>query len=428
MGDRSARWAGVLTLFVVAAISYVDRINIAVLITDNRFLHHFGMAAQDRTAQGTLATAFMLGYGVSSLLLTPLCAALFGVRRSLVCGLVFWGSVACVSPWLSSYGMLLASRVLLGVSEGPLFSLASAYVKAHFDASENGKPNSIVNMGTGFGLAIGYPLVGYLVAGFQWEDSFYAVGMLNVVLAVPLVLAFIRMPRNDIGASAPMSLRDAGVRVRCIVAGALRTRQLFTLTLLTSAFLSYLWGSGNWLPAYLKEVHGFSLQETGWLASLPQYALMLGVLLGGLLIDRLRRDQRPLIFVGAGACVAGFVLCAISTRHPDLATCGLIAANLCCGMFMPAIPSTVQAFSRPEHTASAFGVVNGVASLAAGFMPALMGSVIGAVSASGGKASGFFAGFALLICSQLVVLACGLRLWLGERKLRARHPFPSNSW
>ncbi|MCY1283285.1 putative L-galactonate transporter [compost metagenome] len=415
MRSKSIRWWGVLTLFAVVAISYIDRINIAVLITDSSFLQHFGMEAQDRSAQGALATAFMLGYGVSSFLLTPFCTAFLGVRRSLVCGLLVWGAISFLSPWLSSYGMLLTSRVLLGVAEGPLLALASAYIKAHFDTAENGKPNSLVNMGTGFGLAIGYPLVGYLVAGLDWENSFQVVGLLNLVLGIPLVLAFVRMPANDIGSTAQASNGGAGGRVGDIVSGALRTRYLLTITLLTAAMLSYLWGSSNWLPAYLKEARGFSLKEMGWLASLPQYALMLGMLLSGFLIDRIRREKRSLIFVGASACVAAFVLLAISARNPYLATAGLIAANLCCGLLAPLIPSTVQAYSRPEHIASAFGVVNGIGSLAAGFMPALMGAVISAVSASGGKTAGFFAGFALLICSQLVVLACGVRLWLGER-------------
>ena len=80
--SRSLRWWGVVTLFVIVAISYVDRINISVLITDQDFLSHIGLTPDDRTRQGLLATAFMVGYGVSSFVLTPFCAALFGVRAS----------------------------------------------------------------------------------------------------------------------------------------------------------------------------------------------------------------------------------------------------------------------------------------------------------------------------------------------------------
>jgi len=83
----------------------------------------------------------------------------------------------------------------------------------------------------------------------------------------------------------------------------------------------------------------------------------------------------------------------------------------------------VQYCARPEHVASAFGVVNGTGSLVAGFMPALMGGVISAVSAgpgaSGGAAHGFFAGFALLIGTQAVVFVCGFVLWWRERSPRS---------
>jgi len=101
MQARQFRWYGVITLFVIVAISYVDRINIAVLITDPAFLGHMGIAAADRVSQGLLATAFMVGYGVSAFVLTPFCAALFGVRKSLIMGLILWGVVTFVTPWFT---------------------------------------------------------------------------------------------------------------------------------------------------------------------------------------------------------------------------------------------------------------------------------------------------------------------------------------
>jgi sugar phosphate permease len=205
-----------------------------------------------------------------------------------------------------------------------------------------------------------------------------------------------------------------------IIKGALQTRYLVLITVLTSATLAYLWGSSNWLPTYLKEARGFSLKEMGWLASLPQYATVLAVLLGGVIIDKIERQRVPFIFMAASAGVALSVLLAINAQDRYLAAYALIAANFFWGLQSPAIPSTVQHCSRPEHVASAFGVVNGTGSLVAGFMPALMGGVISAVSggqgASGGAASGFFAGFALLIGTQLVVFACGFVLWLRERR------------
>lgn len=419
MKSNNGRWYGVITLFVIVAISYMDRINISVLITDPAFLSHIGIARADRASQGFLATAFMLGYGISAFIFTPFCAALFGVRKSLMYGLILWGLVTFLTPQFHGYGILLASRILLGVAEGPLFSLASSYIKAHFESHENGKPNSFVNMGTGMGLALGYPIIGYMLISFHWDVSFYLLGLLNLALGIPLVLAFVRMPHKAAYMNKPTSIGDAVVRAGDIIKGALKTRNLLLITVLTSAALAYLWGSSNWLPAYLKEARGFSLKEMGWLASLPQYALVLAVLLGGVIIDKVERQRVPFIFMAASVGVALSVLLAINVENAYWAAYSLIAANFFWGLLSPAIPSTVQYYSRPEHTASAFGVVNGTGSLVAGFMPALMGGVISAVAAgsgaSGGAVSGFFAGFALLIGTQLVVFICGLILWLRER-------------
>lgn len=417
MKPKSFRWYGVMTLLVVVAISYVDRINIAVLITDQSFLQHMGMEPQDRFNQGLLATAFMVGYGVSSVVLTPFCAALLGVRRSLVIGLIFWGVVTYVSPLMQSYGLLLMSRVLLGISEGPLFALAGAYIKAHFEASENGKPNSLVNMGTGLGLAIGYPFIGFLLTAHSWDSSFHILGLMNILLGIPLVLAFVRMPIAGGEQSRPASARASLQQVGQIIRGSLQTRHLLLITLLTSAFLAYLWGSSNWLPTYLKEARGFNLRDLGWIASLPQYATIAAVFIGGMIIDRLSRERVPLIFVGAATGVGLFIWLAISVSDRYVAAMCLIAANFCWGLASPAIPSTVQYFSQAQHVASAFGVVNGVGSLFAGLMPALMGWVI-AHFADGNAASGagFAAGFGVLIGTQLVVAICGLVLYLQERR------------
>ncbi len=415
MDNKAARWYGVITLFIIVAISYVDRINLSVLITDPHFLAHIGLQRGDRASQGLLATAFMVGYGLSAFLFTPFCAALFGVRRSLVAGLVLWGTVTMISPWFSHYGTLLASRVLLGVSEGPLFSLASAYIKAHFESRENGTPNSFVNMGTGLGLALGYPLVGFLIQTYDWQASFHLLGLINLLLGIPLVLAFVHMPAAAVQARLrPHSPADALAKVGTMFRAALHTRHLLLITILTSAALAYLWGSSNWLPAYLKEARGFSLREMGWLASLPQYATVLAVLGGGLLIDRIERRHVPLIFLAASAGVAASVFLAINAVDGHLAAYCLIAANFFWGLQSPAIPSTVQYFARPEHVASAFGVVNGTGSLVAGLMPALMGAVIGSAGPSGSGA-GFYAGFALLIGTQAVVFLCGAALLVKER-------------
>ena len=57
MQARQARWYGVITLFVIVAISYIDRINIAVLITDS--------------GSDAVSDTFVVNYGSSERTVTP---------------------------------------------------------------------------------------------------------------------------------------------------------------------------------------------------------------------------------------------------------------------------------------------------------------------------------------------------------------------
>jgi len=412
---RYARWLGVISLFIIIGISYVDRINIAVLITDADFLKHFGMQAGDRASMGLLSTAFMIGYGISSFVLTPFCAAIFGVRRSLIIGLCLWGVMTFISPLMQSYSLLLASRILLGISEGPVFALASSYIKAHFESHENGKPNSLMQMGTGIGLAVGFPFVSLIMASYDWQTSFYTLGVLNILLGLPLVLAFIHMPKTTVYASRPASFGAAIKQVSGMVKGALHTKHIFLIAIMSSAFLSYLWGSTNWLPSYFKQSHGVSLREMGWLSSLPQYATVIAVFIGGVIIDKIQRKNVPLLFVGSGVGVAVFIWITLQMPTAYSAAFCLVIANFCWGLASAGFPSSVQHYSKPEHVASAYGVTNGISALVAGLMPTIMGYVISWTSAQS-PSGGFFAGFGVLIGSQMIVMLCGLILWLRERK------------
>lgn len=51
------RWYGVFALLFLIVIAYIDRVNIAVMVVNPAFLHHFGLG-ESRLQQGTLMTAF----------------------------------------------------------------------------------------------------------------------------------------------------------------------------------------------------------------------------------------------------------------------------------------------------------------------------------------------------------------------------------
>ncbi|MFB7417296.1 MFS transporter [Streptomyces sp. NPDC056121] len=398
-----ARWSGVLSLLVIVLISYMDRVNVSVLITDEAFTEHFGITG-DRVAQGALSTVFLVGYGIAAFFLTPFYETTLGVRRGLFVSVALWSVMTLLSPYALGALTLTVLRALLGAAEGPLFSLKTMYVREHFSPHEAGRPNAVSSMGVSLGTAAGLPLITYLVYRFDWHTSFLALAALNAVIGLPLIALFVR-GRGVARAGRP----GFGATLK----GALHMPRLAPILLIEIATLAYLWGSSAWLPSYLLQERHFSLAAMGAVSSLPFLMSLVSGFLGGLLLDRLPRRLLALPFVVGSAGTAVCVLLVAGADSDGAAATGLILAGGFWGLQGPAIPTLVQHCAPARFVGSAYGVVNGVGNLVSAFMPTLMGV---AIAASGGHSFG--AGFALLAGAQAVTLVCGA--WLLARPVQAR--------
>lgn len=390
-GFRARRWWGVLALLSVITIAYVDRVNMSVLVVDPDFLRAFGLE-HDRVGQGALMTLFLLGYGAAAVLLTPFYESTLGYRRGLLVSLFAWALLTALAPLAGSLFALLVLRVLLGTGEGPLFSLKTMFVYDNFASDEWGKPNAISSMGVSLGLALGFPLVSYLLGAHGWVGSFYILAAVNLLLGLPLVYWLIPAP-GAAGRAAPgarQALRDA-----------LRTRHLGLLLLVEVCTLAYLWGSSAWLPAYLVSDKHFSIKEMGWISSLPFLVGLGANFLGGALADAFPKRLTPLIFTLGGSFCALAVLLLIGSRATWATVACLLLSSACWGVQGAAIPTLVQRFAPAGCVGSAYGIVNGVGNFAAAFMPAAMGGLMKTYVAGG---------FGLLVVSQVGAAIGGI--WL----------------
>ncbi|MDA3631047.1 MFS transporter [Saccharopolyspora sp. WRP15-2] len=403
-----ARWLGVLTLLVVVAISYIDRVNVSVLITDSDFTQHFGIEG-NRAVQGALMTLFLVGYGIAAMLITPWYEAVFGVRRGLIVSLLCWALFTLVSPYAGGAVLLLTLRFLLGASEGPLFSLKTMYVKDQFAEGTWGKPNAVSSMGVSIGTAVGIPVITFAVVQFGWHGSFLLLAALNLVVGLPLVAAFIRVSRRRTGVRQPAVQRFTA---------ALRTPKLGWILLIEVATLGYLWGSTSWLPSYLLQARHFSLAQMSALSALPFVVSLASGFLGGYVIDRVSPRRVPIVLVIGSV---GTALCATTVMFAEsrwLAAAMLILANGFWGLQGPAIPTLVQQYAPPGTVGSAYGVINGIGNLVSALLPMLMGVAI----ALGGN-QGFAAGYGLLAATQVLTLLGAVALLRGRGPhTSAEHP------
>lgn len=399
----AARWQGTIAILLLIIISYIDRVNISLMILNPEFAAHFHLN-ENRMLQGMLMTCFLLGYGLSALILTPLIESKLNYRQGLLSSVAIWALVCAVSPLLGSLLGMLIARIVLGVAEGPLFSLKTRFISDSFAADEVGKPNAVTALGVSLGLAAGFPLVTWLMAHVGWMGSFYALALLNLLLGGGLVWRFLPAPVVNERRARPGMITTLTL--------AWRTPLLGWILLVEIATLSYLWGSSAWLPAWLRDEHHFSLQATGLLAAVP-FLLSLGSkFLGGVLLDKMRPEQAPVLFIIGGLLTALSVLALMLSHQQAMLALFMLAANVFWGLQGAAIPAVVQHHAPREAVGSAYGIINGIGNICAAFIPLLMGMVM----KSAGSVS---SGFSVLVVSQLITLCAGGMLLLRMRRAAA---------
>lgn len=399
----TARWQGTIALLLLIIISYIDRVNISVMILHPEFAAHFQLN-ENRMLQGMLMTCFLLGYGFSALLLTPVIESKLHYRQGLLSSIAIWAAVCAISPLLGSLMGMLIARVILGIAEGPLFSLKTRFISERFNAEEIGKPNAVTALGVSLGLAVGFPLITWLMAHLGWAGSFYALAVMNLVLGGGLIWRFLPAPQSRGKMKKPGWVQTFTL--------AWQTPLLGWILLVEIATLSYLWGSSAWLPAWLRDEHHFSLHATGLLAAIP-FLLSLGSkFLGGVLLDKMRPEQAPVLFVVGGALTALSVVALMLSHQPVWLGMFMLSANAFWGLQVAAIPAVIQHHAAREAVGSAYGIINGIGNICAAFIPLLMGVVMKSV----GSVS---SGFSVLVVSQAITLLAGGMLLLRMRRAAA---------
>jgi sugar phosphate permease len=389
------RWLVALVLLCVVISGFFDRISIAVLFTNKDFNDAMGTAFNPPLL-GLLMTSFLFAYGASGVLLSFL-GDIYGPRRTLAVGAGVWGIFMTLIGSTSSYGMMLFYRVLLGIAEGPQFSLVNKVVKRWFPRSEQGRANSVWMIGSPLGSAIGFPLTIALVAAFGWRASFYALAGLNLLIIVPLIIAFVRdWPPQ--GEAEARNEEATGRNLKGDVGLFLKDWRFWMVLLFNSACLIYLWGLNAWLPTYLQTVRHFDLKALGFFASLPFILMFFGEIAGGYVSDRIGR-RAIVCFIGLfGAGVLIYVVSLVSDPYAAAIVMALSAGFW--GAALPPLFALAAQIIPPSVTASGVGVYNGVGNLIGASSPLLMGWIIGALG-------NFNAGLMVLVLAG-VVGACAM--------------------
>lgn len=397
-GSRAApgRWWISVILLIAVMAAYFDRINIAVLFSDAAFQEAIGTS--DPAMMGLLMTAFLLPYG-ASILLFSISGDLFGPRKTLSTMAALLGATMAIMGAVSSYALMFAGRIVLGLLEGPQYGTSTATIKRWFPPYEQGRANALWTIGGPLGSAVGFPLVIFLNAQFGWRATFFALAALNVFIVLPIIWYFLRDEPPDTTAVFPppprLQAASFGETLRVLISD----RQIWLLTIFNCGAMIFLWGFNSWLPTYLRDARQFDATATGFYSSLPFLLTLVGMLSGAWLGDK---TGRRAIICGVGLFLTGaFIYLAATT--PDAINSALylaISAGFW-GSTVPTLFATGMQIIPAKITAAGFGIYAGTANLLASTAPLTMGLLIGP---AGDYAAGLhFLALSCILCSLAMI-------------------------
>ena len=295
------RWFLIGWLFVLSAVSYLDRVNISVAGSSLAREYHLS-----DIQLGYVFSALLVGYVISQVPAGWL-ADRFGPRNVLTGGVLWWGvftaltaavPVAMARPIFA----LLAIRFLLGVGEAVVYPTSCKFIEQWIPSQERGIANGGIFSGVGAGAGFAPPLVTYIMLHQGWRASFWVCALIGCAAGIVWYFAARDKPEQHPRVSpaeleeirAGLTLRDAGSRnghEKAMVPWAkiLSSKEVWILTFSYFCYCYVAWIFFSWFFIYLARVRGLNLKASAFYSMLPFLAMASCCILGGLASDWLTR-------------------------------------------------------------------------------------------------------------------------------------------
>ena len=270
-------------------------------------------------------------------------------------GLILWSFATGGSGYVSTFEMMLLTRMMVGVGEAAYGPLAPTLISDMFPTSMRAMAMSIYAMATPFGSAAGYALGGYMMVAYGWRWAFYVAVIPGVVLGIACF--FMKDPVHAAATAEPKpTWKDRMMEFKLCLHNRSFAYNMFASTAMTFA----IGGVGFWIPSYIVEYRGLGNPE--FVNLLFGGILVLGgvggTLCGGWLSDRLNHKDRS-AYMKTSACSMALTLpCTIAMLYvPFPYAWGFLGLAVFCLFFNAgSVAAIITNVTAPSMRASAFAI------------------------------------------------------------------------
>ncbi|HKU36417.1 MAG TPA: MFS transporter [Paenarthrobacter sp.] len=318
-GNAKASKARVLIavmLFVTVVINYMDRANLSIAIPS--ISQEFSLSPAE---QGLLLSAFGWTYAALQL---PGGWLVDRVRPQVLYAscLILWSLATVFMGMVGGFVALIVLRLLVGGFEAPAYPINNKVATSWFPERERATAIAFYTSGQFIGLALLTPVLSWLQTVLSWHWVFIVTGAVGIVWGVTWYLSY-RSPKQmklanqaeielisnggglvDLENTAAEKRKFSWTDARIV----LSKRKLWGIYLGQFCLTSTLWFFLTWFPTYLVSYRGMDYIKSGFLASLPFVAALIGVLASGVVSDWMVKRGKSLGLARKSPIITGLLL------------------------------------------------------------------------------------------------------------------------
>jgi ACS family glucarate transporter-like MFS transporter len=298
--SSNVRWFLIFWLFILSAVSYLDRVNISIAGGSIAEAYHL-----NDVQLGKVFSAMLVGYALFQTVGGRL-ADRYGPRRVLAGGVAWWGIFTALTALVPANiaGALLvfvAVRFLLGAGEAVIYPSANQFIARWIPTSERGVANGWIFAGVGAGAGITPPLISYIMVHYGWRSSFWLCSIIGFAAGAVWFSTARDTPAGHPGVSpSELTLIRSGLTQtssdpKALVSWGrvLQSKEVWAITVSYFCYGYVAWIFFSWFYRYLAKVRGLDLKASAFYTMLPFLAMLVCCLLGGAINDRLTKWLGP---------------------------------------------------------------------------------------------------------------------------------------
>jgi MFS family permease len=304
------------------------------------------------TQLGALSGAVALMVGLLTFPLSLL-ADRWGRVRSLTIMAVLWSLATLICGLAAGYYQLLAGRLLVGIGEAAYGSVGIAVVLSVFPARLRATLTSAFMAGGLFGQVLGVGLGGVIAKHYGWRWAFAAIALAGLAIAVVYPLVVREKQMRALGAPPAAAPEPRGSQRLPRLRSLFSSRAVICAYIASGLQLYVVATLPAWLPTYFGRYYGLAVDRAAGLTALFLIVSGAGMIVCGLLSDRLAKDRpERKIGLAISCCCACAVLLtlafALPPGLPQLVALGAATA-LAAGTTGPAGAMVANLTPEPIH-------------------------------------------------------------------------------